>query len=208
MKKSLSKFIIFVVIIGICLPNFILQTEAENSQGAISLTIQKSGLENALFLDFKDAKEIKDLPKPKISFSQEGEIKAEIKSFRIEDSFDEKFKEIEGISIKSVIEDPVVTGINWLKNNQNPEGNWSEDERTEIIDTSAVVSALKYTEETPSSEYQKAIDWFNLTYPENSDYLAEKAISLSEAGQDVSSLTEFLASQMNEQDGGFGYQKD
>jgi|SRR3989344_1048966 len=95
----------------------------------------------------------------------------------------------------------------WINNHQNKDGSWGEGEFS-IIDTATVLEVLHYSGDKSSQEYQKAIDWFDLTYPENSDYLARKVISLAEAGQDVGSLSEFLASQINERDGGFGYQRD
>ncbi len=198
MKKNLSKIIIFTLLTGIVLPGFVLRVWATDDQKITPLILQESELRNALVLDLKDAKDIKDLPGAKAPVPIQGEIEAKIKSFRIESP----------ITIESVITDPVETGVAWLKNNQNPQGSWGQDGKTEVINTSAVVSLLKYIEQAPSLEYQDAIDWFNLTYPENSDYLAEKVISLSEAGQDISYLAEFLASQINERDGGFGYQKD
>ena len=204
MNKVFSKIIISCLLIGIALPGGFPVAQVNNEQ---SLILQENISQNTLVLDLEDAKDVKDLSVSEIDSSViEGEvakeITAKIESLRIEEKSSRETK-------SATILDPIGTGITWLKNNQNTNGSWGRVEGNEIIDTSTVISLLNYVEKgVPSIEYQKAIDWFDSTYPENSDYLAEKVISLAGAGQDVSSLAEFLASQINERDGGFGYQKD
>lgn len=105
------------------------------------------------------------------------------------------------------IENTITKAKNWLKMNQNPDGSWGKEE-VSIIDTFKSLEVLYRLNEIESKEYKQGIDWLNLSYPENNDYLAEKVVSLAEAGQDISYLMEFLASQINERDGGFGYQRD
>ena len=185
------------------MPGVLLAVQTNNVQPII---LQENTSQNALILDLKDAKDIKDLPEA----GALKEVEAKVKLVK-EDAG--AAKQTRSLSVESLavsaIPEPLETGILWLKSNQNADGSWGGEEKSKIIDTSAVLSLLNYVEKGSSSvEYQKAIDWFNLTYPENSDYLAEKVISLAEAGQDVGSLSEFLTSQINENDNGFGYQKN
>ena len=123
-----------------------------------------------------------------------GEIKISVKKFEKQISTQEL--------------NPVQTGIEWLKQNQNPDGSWSQNNKTEIVETSAVAQVLNIAEPEQSQEYQKSIDWFTLSFPENSDYLAEKVINLYQAEIDASPLPDYLASQINKHDSGFGFQKD
>lgn len=211
------KIIIFNLIAGIVLSGAPLMVQANNER---FLVAREDASQNAPVFALEDAKDIKDLPgrAKTLSSVKEGaapkEAKAKIKLFKTENSsgknekqagevFAESFSEAVAAS---AIPDPVGTGVIWLKNNQNSQGGWGGG--AEIVETAAVVSLLKRAEgATSSPEYQKAIDWFDSTYPENSDYLAEKAISLAGAGRDIDSLAGFLASQINEEDHGFGYQK-
>ena len=203
MRKVLSKIIVCCILTSIFMPGVSSLAQTDNVQPII---LQGNTSQNALVLDLKDAKDIKDLPEVGALKEVEAKVKLVEKST-------EATKQIRSFSMQPfavyAITDPLEIGILWLKNNQNADGSWGREEKNEIIDTSAVLSLLNYAEKgAPSIEYQKAIDWFNLTYPENSDYLAEKVVSLAGSGQDVSSLAEFLASQINEKDHGFGYQRD
>jgi len=218
MKKILIKFIAVILAVSFFAPISGLEVKAANTPKAAPLILRKNESAKAPVLDLKDAKDIKGSPALEAPGQKEtGGIgqgaKAVIKSFKIEDPSDKKSELPKSSSQKLLSEPaavarPLETGIAWIKNNQNSAGSWSKNEKTEIVDTSAVFAFLKRVEEIPSFEYQKAVDWFGLTFPENSDYLAEKVISLAGIDQDISYLADFLASQINEQNFGFGYQKN
>jgi len=119
------------------------------------------------------------------------------------------YKEKEEVVGTAVIEpgqiNPVALGVNFLKENQNPDGSWSEHENLKIFETSAVLQFLRH--DLDSEEIQaKTEEWFKFQFPENNHWLAEKIISLAWQGQDIGYLDDFLATQIND-NGGFGYKK-
>ncbi|MCX6789898.1 MAG: terpene cyclase/mutase family protein, partial [Candidatus Gribaldobacteria bacterium] len=188
-------------------------TWAEGSQNSLLTVLEPSNSAKPLVLDLKDGLDAQKL----IGEQSLGEGKqtsalsapeAKVKSFS-QKTLEKSGFETSGFAVSSVITNPIITGISWLKNNQNTPGSWGQNSRTALVDTATVLSAFHcIAEPTSSVAYQNALDWFNLTYPENSGYLAEKTIALAQAGQDVVSLSEFLAGQINEKDFGFGYQRN
>ncbi|MBI3589384.1 MAG: hypothetical protein HY093_03165 [Candidatus Liptonbacteria bacterium] len=92
------------------------------------------------------------------------------------------------------ITDPVVTGINFLKNNQNPDGSFGSNPKTKFLDTSAVADLLgKINQKVAaadqplvSSAYSSSRGWIDFSFPENNDYLAQKISTILVTGlQDI-----------------------
>lgn len=112
---------------------------------------------------------------------------------------------------------PISAGLNYLVQNQAADGSWSHNGKIKSVETAAVVELLtKLNQRVGASTseqqqidliYPKALDWLRLSFPENSDYLAEKVAVLSEAGDDMTDSMDFLSSQINESGLGFGQQK-
>jgi len=185
---------------------------AQGNQNSLLTVLVPDSSVKTLALDLQDGLDAQNLVEAQPSAGGKQttallNIEAKVKSF-YQGATKKSGFETSGFAL-SAIADPIGTGVSWLKNNQNTQGSWGQNDRTAVVDTATVLSLFHYiAEPTSSLAYQKALDWFNLTYPENSGYLAEKTIALAEAGQDVVSLSEFLAGQINEQDLGFGYQRN
>ncbi len=117
--------------------------------------------------------------------------------------------------VRSVLPDPVGSGVDFLAQNQNADGSWAPDGKTAMVETAAVTQLLRELNQKVPIETQQTIDsalpltrdWFALSFPENNDYVAKKLFALVQAGEEVGSLDDFLAAQINEFDLGFGYQK-
>ncbi|MDD2731575.1 MAG: prenyltransferase/squalene oxidase repeat-containing protein [Candidatus Pacebacteria bacterium] len=214
MNNHLIKPIASIIVVSSMLTGFGVRILAEET----TPFMPEENPSEIIYLDFKDIKDIKDLPSGleivpyPFNKEQKDNIKVKIKSVKTDSKLDKEAgleDSPEFRILNTGPSDPVYTGTNWLKRSQDVSGSWNKGAKTETIDTLSVLTYLKKIEgEGSSTEYVKGIDWLNLTYPENNDYLAEKTTILSQAGQDTSFLSSFLASQINESDNGFGFKKD
>lgn len=85
----------------------------------------------------------------------------------------------------------VSLGVQWVNQNQNPDGSWGEDEGLRYIVTSSVVDAL-YASNTFTGSYYSGIAWLENHHANNIDYLARKIDSLYVRGNNVAADVELL----------------
>ncbi|MEK7138016.1 MAG: dockerin type I domain-containing protein [Patescibacteria group bacterium] len=117
--------------------------------------------------------------------------------------------------IASALAEPIITGLNFLNSNQNSDGSFGVNSKTKFIDTSAVAQLLNQLNQEVAAVDQPLVDsllpetneWIGFTFPENNDYLAQKISILNQASEDTSNSLDYLASQINETDLGFGFKK-
>src|SRR3989344_1777405 len=114
MRKVLSKIIVCCILTSIFMPGVLLAVQTNNVQPII---LQENTSQNALILDLKDAKDIKDLPTVKTSVpaKEEGgskEVEAKVKLVK-EDAG--AAKQTRSLSVESLavsaIPEPLETGI-------------------------------------------------------------------------------------------------
>src|SRR3989338_4250956 len=111
MRKVLSKIIVCCILTSIFMPGVLLAVQTNNVQPII---LQENTSQNALILDLKDAKDIKDLPEA----GALKEVEAKVKLVK-EDAG--AAKQTRSLSVESLavsaIPEPLETGILWLKRN-------------------------------------------------------------------------------------------
>ncbi len=98
-------------------------------------------------------------------------------------------------------------GVTWLANNQKADGSWLDDAKTSGRDTAEATLVLKNFINTRLN-YQNGIQWMDNVSSENVDFLARKVEALKGSGQDLTVLVNDILSCRNEDDGGWGSDKN
>jgi squalene cyclase len=108
-------------------------------------------------------------------------------------------------SFSSAQSSAISNGLSYLLSSQTPTGYWgaaNEVPYNTFVDTCAASETLRYFNGTDTA-YTSAIQWINTTMVSNNDYLLSQLLTLSQAGQDVTSIRDYLLSIRNS-DGGWG----
>jgi len=96
-------------------------------------------------------------------------------------------------------------GIQWLKDNQAPDGYWGKE--TEplpvlLLRTTNAANTLHYLNSRDAT-YQKAVQWIANQDVQDTRFLSRKIEALANAGSDISEFIKLLVSYQNN-DGGWG----
>ena len=118
----------------------------------------------------------------------------------------------------ATITDPVSAGLNYLFTNQSADGSWSHNGKIKNLETATVVKLLNELNQKVGAGApeqiqidqmkSKALDWLRFSFPESSDYLADKVTTLAGAGDDMIESMDFLSAQINDSSLGFGIKKN
>ena len=118
----------------------------------------------------------------------------------------------------ATITDPVSAGLNYLFLNQAADGSWSHNGKIKNLETATVVKLLNELNQKVGAGVpeqiqidqmrSKALDWLRFSFPESSDYLADKITALAGAGDDMAESMDFLSAQINDSNLGFGIKKN
>ena len=124
---------------------------------------------------------------------------------------------LQELNIASALPDPIASGINFLSQTQNTDGSWSQNGKASFVYTAAVLEFLQrvngrvgtgIAQQQIDVMYPLAKSWVNFAFPENSEDLAAKITLLANAGEDMSTIVDFLSAQINVSDLGFGYKRE
>jgi hypothetical protein len=96
----------------------------------------------------------------------------------------------------------ITNGLTWLSGNQNTDGSWGKQTELILIDSTEVINAFKYVNNT-GTDYTEGINWLSLQNTISTDELSRKITSLANAGADTSVLVSTLIGYRNT-DGGWG----
>jgi len=95
-------------------------------------------------------------------------------------------------------------GLQWLEQNQNPNGSWGSDDNIRYLTTSTVAGAM-FSASHYSTSYYAGLAWLENHHTNNVDYLARKIDTLYEHGNNLTDdLAALQAAQKNQNVGGWG----
>ena len=109
---------------------------------------------------------------------------------------------------REISQDPadlVQDGFDWLLANQLTDGSWTKSGDTGYRDTQAMIELLNWLDETESTNWDLALDWYRLAVTNNLEYSARKIFNMAINEEYTDGLSSHFVTQINPITYGFGY---